>query len=92
MANISKVKVHETVYNVKDSIARPITGTADPNNSTIGSIGQHYINTVSGAEWVCTNIQNGIYTWVLKPNFYQQGTEPSAAANGSFWSWTAPSS
>ena len=45
------------------SASKPLTGAADPANTTSGGIGQHYVNTSTGAEFVCTAINGGLHTW-----------------------------
>ena len=45
-----------------------ISGTGDPTTSTVGTIGQRYVNTSTGAAFRCTAIAGSDYTWV------QQGT------------------
>lgn len=45
-----------------------ISGTGDPTTSTVGTIGQRYVNTPTGAAFRCTTIVGEVYTWV------QQGT------------------
>lgn len=47
-----------------------IKGTTAPTTSTAGVVGQRYINTTAtadnglAAEYVCTNVSSGVYTWV----------------------------
>lgn len=45
-----------------------ISGTGDPTTSTVGTVGQRYVNTSTGAAFRCTTIAGEVYTWV------QQGT------------------
>ncbi len=40
-----------------------IAGTSAPSTSTVGAIGQHYLNTASGVEYVCTAVSGNTYTW-----------------------------
>lgn len=44
-----------------------LTGSTDPTTSTVGAVGQHYLNTTSGVEFVCKAVTPGdtpSYTWV----------------------------
>ena len=45
-----------------------LSGTGDPTTSTVGTVGQRYVNTSTGAAFRCTTIVDTTYTWV------QQGT------------------
>ena len=40
-----------------------LTGDEDPTSETVGKKGQHYINPQTGKEFVCTDDQDGTYTW-----------------------------
>ncbi len=40
-----------------------ITGKSDPTAETVGMVGQHYINTDTGKEFVCTAETDEGYTW-----------------------------
>jgi hypothetical protein len=41
-----------------------ISGTGDPTIATVGTIGQRYVNTSTGAVFRCTTIVDTTYTWV----------------------------
>ena len=41
-----------------------ISGAGDPTTSTVGTIGQRYVNTSTGAAFRCTAIAGSDYTWV----------------------------
>ena len=41
-----------------------LSGTGDPTTSTVGTIGQRYVNTSTGAAFRCTAIAGSDYTWV----------------------------
>ena len=45
-----------------------LSGTGDTTTATVGTIGQRYVNTSTGASFRCTAISGSDYTWV------QQGT------------------
>lgn len=47
-----------------NSNIHPLKGTGAPTTSTVGVIGQEYINTSNGDVYRCTAIQDGSYTWV----------------------------
>lgn len=40
-----------------------LSGTGAPTTSTVGAIGQRYINTSNGDEYTCEAISGDIYTW-----------------------------
>lgn len=42
-----------------------LVGEADPTTSTVGYIGQLYLNTTDNSTYQCTAISNGSYTWKL---------------------------
>lgn len=43
----------------------PLTGTTDPTTSTVGSVGQSYLNTNTMQNFYCTaaDTAHGVYTW-----------------------------
>ena len=44
---------------------KPLTGPGDPDGSTKGAVGQHYLNTTTGKEYTCVAADGeaGVYTW-----------------------------
>lgn len=44
-----------------------LTGASDPTTSTVGEVGQFYLNTTTNALWQCTAEGGGSYTW-QRPN------------------------
>ena len=40
-----------------------LVGEADPTTSTVGYIGQLYLNTTNNSTYQCTAVSNGSYTW-----------------------------
>lgn len=51
--------------NVSAKAAKPLTGKVDPSEKTPGAVGQHYMNTVTGREFVCIEAddETGTYKW-----------------------------
>lgn len=45
--------------------AQPIIGTAPPTTSTVGSVGQQYIDKTNKRMWYCTAAEATGYTWIL---------------------------
>lgn len=45
--------------------SKTLTGSTDPDSSTVGQVGQQYLNTESGQVFICTAADEdaGIYTW-----------------------------
>lgn len=69
MSYLDQITVGETTYDLQDSGAQRVTltGTSAPTTSTVGVVGQHYINTTATGhpyEYVCTAVSSGTYTWV----------------------------
>lgn len=50
-----------------------ITGEGVPTTATEGAIGCFYMDTTSGEVYKCTNVANGIYTWVLFEGANKEG-------------------
>lgn len=44
--------------------AQPIIGTAPPTTSTVGSVGQQYIDKTNKRVWYCTAAEATGYTWI----------------------------
>lgn len=42
-----------------------IEGTTTPTTSTVGFVGQQYVNTSNNTVYQCTNNNGGVYTWTL---------------------------
>ena len=42
---------------------KPIIRDSDPTTETVGTVGQHCINTTKGTEWTCVAVNSGVYTW-----------------------------
>lgn len=66
-------------------IPQPIIGTAPPTTSTVGVVGQEYIDTSSKRTWRCAAISGGTYTWVL----YDAGVSSKFDVTLSASGWTA---
>lgn len=45
--------------------SKPLTGSGDPTSSTAGTVGQHYLDTDAGKEYVCVaaDEETGTYIW-----------------------------
>ena len=41
------------------------SGEVDPTSETMGTVGQHYVNTTTGQEFACTKVDDDEYTWIL---------------------------
>lgn len=44
-----------------------LSGTGAPSTSTVGDVGQRYINTSNGDEYTCVEVSGDTYTWEIKP-------------------------
>ena len=60
-------QMNEVVEQAEDAVARvPAvkSGTTDPTKTTVGILGQIYINTASKKIFHCVAVASGVYTWV----------------------------
>lgn len=48
-----------------DDLPQPIIGTAPPTTSTVGTVGQQYIDKTNKRVWHCTAAEATGYTWIL---------------------------
>jgi len=69
MSYLDQITVGSTTYDLQDSGAQRVTliGASAPTTSTVGVVGQHYINTSATShpyEYVCTAVSSGTYTWI----------------------------
>lgn len=48
-----------------DDLPQPIIGTAPPTTSTVGVVGQEYIDKTNKRVWHCTAAEATGYTWIL---------------------------
>lgn len=72
-AAATAVSTHNTSTNAHNDIRTelgkkapsPIIGTTPPTTSTVGVVGQEYVDTNSKRTWRCAAISGGTYTWVL---------------------------
>ena len=54
----------EVISKIDSKAPKTITGIAAPTASTVGIVGQLYLNTNDGAYYKCTAISNGVYNWL----------------------------
>ena len=55
-----------------------LSGTGAPSTSTVGSVGQRYVNTSTSDEYICEEVSGGTYTWKLQVKSVN-GKSPSAS-------------
>jgi hypothetical protein len=55
--------VSTTIRNNLGAAAKTLSDTTNPTTSTVGIIGQFYINTITNALYQCTAIASNVYTW-----------------------------
>lgn len=67
---------------------KPKYGANDPTTTTVGFLGQIYINTTTNRAYLCVKIDTGVYTWEKIPN-YHQVTKTEIITESS--KWTVPS-
>lgn len=48
-----------------DDLPQPIIGTTPPTTSTVGTVGQQYIDKINKRVWHCTAAEATGYTWIL---------------------------
>lgn len=52
------------VYEALENLPEPIIGTAPPTTSTVGTVGQQYIDKTNKRVWYCTAAEATGYTWI----------------------------
>jgi hypothetical protein len=65
-----------------------LTGTSTPTTSTVGAVGQFYIDTAGSILYQCFTVSGNTYTWnKISVSIYTGTTEPSSStgANGDFY-------
>lgn len=65
--NVIEEQMNEVVAEAEDAVARVLAvkqGTTDPTKTTVGILGQIYINTASKKIFHCVAVASGNYTWV----------------------------
>lgn len=65
--NTIEEQMNEVVEEAEDAVARVpavLSGTVDPTKTTVGILGQIYINTNSKKIFHCVSVASGVYTWV----------------------------
>lgn len=87
MSYLDQITVDSTTYDLQDSGAQRVTLTESsaPTTSTVGVVGQHYIDTsatVPPYEYVCINVSSGTYTWepIGENEIYVGDTTPTGIA------------
>ncbi len=62
----------DIVLSAADVGAAPLAlaGTTEPTTSTVGAVGQMYINTSDGQLYVCCSVSGGISTWIRAGSTY----------------------
>lgn len=64
--------------------AQPIIGNAPPTASTVGSVGQQYIDKTNKRVWYCTAAEATGYTWILTSAGLSTKVNTTLSASG--WS------
>lgn len=87
MSYLDQITVDSTTYDLQDSGAQRVTltGSSAPTTSTVGVVGQHYINTSATEppyEYVCISVSSGTYTWepIGEEEVYVGNTTPTGTA------------
>ena len=62
----------------------PIIGTAPPTTSTVGVVGQEYIDKTNKRVWYCTAAESTGYTWILTSAGLSTKVNTTVSASG--WS------
>lgn len=86
------VSAHNTSINAHNDIRielgkkapEPIIGTAPPTTSTVGSVGQQYIDKTNKRVWYCTAAEATGYTWILTSAGLSTKVNTTLSASG--WS------
>ena len=64
--------------------AQPIIGTTPPTTSTVGVVGQEYIDKTNKRVWYCTAAESTGYTWILTSAGLSTKVNTTLSASG--WS------
>ena len=64
--------------------AQPVIGTAPPTTSTVGVVGQEYIDKTNKRVWYCTVAEATGYTWILTSAGLSTKVNTTLSASG--WS------
>ena len=64
--------------------AQPIIGTEPPTTSTVGTVGQEYIDKTNNRVWYCTVAEATGYTWILTSAGLSTKVNTTLSASG--WS------
>lgn len=67
-----------------DDLPQPIIGTAPPTTSTVGVVGQEYIDKTNKRVWYCTVAEATGYTWILTSAGLSTKVNTTLSASG--WS------
>lgn len=67
-----------------DDLPRPIIGTTPPTTSTVGVVGQEYIDKTNKRVWYCTAAESTGYTWILTSAGLSTKVNTTLSASG--WS------
>ena len=86
------VSAHNTSPNAHNDIRieldkkapAPIIGTAPPTTSTVGVVGQEYIDKTNKRVWYCTAAESTGYTWILTSAGLSTKVNTTLSASG--WS------
>ena len=86
------VSAHNTSTNAHNDIRieldkkapAPIIGTAPPTTSTVGVVGQEYIDKTNKRVWYCTAAESTGYTWILTSAGLSTKVNTTLSASG--WS------
>lgn len=86
------VNAHNTSTNAHNDIRvelgkkapAPIIGTAPPTTSTVGVVGQEYIDKTNKRVWYCTAAESTGYTWILTSAGLSTKVNTTLSASG--WS------
>lgn len=88
----TEVSAHNTSSNAHNDIrvelgkkaTVPIIGTAPPTTSTVGVVGQTYIDKTNKRVWYCTEAKSTGYTWILTSAGLSTKVNTTLSASG--WS------
>ena len=74
--------IRTAIQEVQD--AQPIIGTEPPTTSTVGVVGQEYIDKTNKRVWYCTAAESTGYTWILTSAGLSTKVNTTLSASG--WS------
>ena len=83
-AVVTNATMQAAIAEALENLPEPIIGTAPPTASTVGTVGQQYIDKTNKRVWYCTAAEATGYTWILTSAGLSTKVNTTLSASG--WS------